>query len=88
MISKAIIKLIEIYAFIVSPLLGQRCRFFPTCSEYTKEAIQSHGVLKGLFFGGKRICRCHPYTKRGFWDPVPPAGKKDSVYPDKPRKTS
>lgn len=76
MIKKALIKFIDLYAFVLSPLLGQRCRFFPTCSEYTKQAIQKHGVLKGLFLGAKRICKCHPYTKCGFDDPVPPAKRK------------
>jgi len=46
------------------------CRFYPTCSEYTKEAIQKHGVSKGIFLGAKRLSRCHPWNKGGH-DPVP-----------------
>ncbi|MDD2943407.1 MAG: membrane protein insertion efficiency factor YidD [bacterium] len=51
-------------------LLGDACRFYPTCSEYMYIAILNHGFIKGLFLGGRRLCRCHPLAEGGF-DPVP-----------------
>jgi len=67
---KSLLLLIRAYQIVVSPLLGPRCRFYPTCSEYAHEAIVKHGVMKGLFFAVKRILRCHPFHPGGF-DPVP-----------------
>ena len=64
-----IIKLIEVYKFLLSPLLGDTCRYFPTCSDYSIESLQKHGLLKGLFLSFKRILSCHPWGKGGF-DPV------------------
>lgn len=65
-----LIVLIRCYQYAISPLLGRRCRFLPSCSEYTTEALRKHGVCKGLALGGKRICRCHPWHPGGY-DPVP-----------------
>lgn len=65
-----LLALIRIYQYTISPLLGRRCRFFPSCSEYTAEALKKHGVLKGARLGLKRISRCHPWNPGGF-DPVP-----------------
>jgi len=62
--------LIRIYQYVISPLLGSRCRFFPSCSEYTAEAIEKYGAFKGVRLGLKRISRCHPWNSGGF-DPVP-----------------
>ncbi|MFQ6037460.1 MAG: membrane protein insertion efficiency factor YidD [Candidatus Aminicenantales bacterium] len=62
--------LIRVYRLLVSPLLGIRCRFVPTCSEYTYEAIRKHGVIKGLFLGTRRLLKCHPLHPGGI-DPVP-----------------
>ncbi|AKS71136.1 membrane protein [Staphylococcus schleiferi] len=64
------IKLIRFYQRFISPLTPPSCRFYPTCSNYTLEAIQAHGALKGSWLGLKRILKCHPFHKGGF-DPVP-----------------
>ncbi len=67
---KLLLLLIRFYQYAISPLLGRRCRFYPSCSEYTAEAIQKHGVWKGTGLGAKRIARCHPWHPGGY-DPVP-----------------
>ena len=62
--------LIRFYQLAISPWLGQKCRYLPSCSEYTKESIETFGICKGSWLGAKRVCRCHPFAKGGF-DPVP-----------------
>jgi putative membrane protein insertion efficiency factor len=62
--------LIRIYQWVISPLLGPRCRFFPTCSHYALEAIDTHGALRGSWLIVKRLGRCHPFCEGGY-DPVP-----------------
>ncbi|MBA2369010.1 MAG: membrane protein insertion efficiency factor YidD [Candidatus Protochlamydia sp.] len=62
--------LVRLYQYTLSPLLGHTCRFYPSCSEYTIEALQKHKALKGSWLGIKRICRCHPWHPGGP-DPVP-----------------
>ena len=64
-----IIKLIRIYKFLISPLLGDSCRYFPTCSDYSIESLRTYGLFKGLFLSLKRILSCHPWGDGGF-DPV------------------
>lgn len=61
---------IRLYQLLLSPLLGSHCRFYPTCSHYTYEAIEKYGVVQGGWLGIKRISRCHPWHEGGF-DPVP-----------------
>jgi putative membrane protein insertion efficiency factor len=61
--------LINLYKYLISPILGNNCRFLPTCSEYTKESIIKFGFFKGVIIGIKRIIRCHPWGKKGY-DPV------------------
>jgi putative membrane protein insertion efficiency factor len=61
--------LLRAYQLIVSPLLPSACRYHPTCSDYMKEAIEKHGVLKGVGLGLRRLARCHPFHEGGF-DPV------------------
>jgi putative membrane protein insertion efficiency factor len=68
---------IKRYKKFISPLLGKHCKYYPTCSEYAVEAIEIHGVAKGLALAAFRILRCNPWAKGGY-DPVPPLkqGKK------------
>ena len=62
--------LIRAYKALISPLLGTRCRFYPSCSEYAYEAISRYGFLKGAILGVRRLLRCHPFHEGGI-DPVP-----------------
>ena len=64
--------LIRGYQLAISPLFGPRCRFYPSCSHYAIEAIETHGALRGIWLTIKRISRCHPWHEGGF-DPVPAA---------------
>ena len=59
-ITHLIIFIIKLYKYLISPLLGDRCRYLPTCSNYFIEAINIHGIIKGSYLGFKRILRCHP----------------------------
>lgn len=65
-----VIALIRGYQRFISPLLASSCRFHPTCSQYTLEAVERYGAIKGLWLGAKRISRCHPFNPGGY-DPVP-----------------
>lgn len=67
---KVLIKLIRFYQIVISPLIGPRCRFVPTCSCYALEAIKTHGSAKGGWLTIKRVLKCHPLHAGGF-DPVP-----------------
>ena len=67
--AKCVINLIDFYKYIISPLLGNNCRFLPTCSEYTKDSIVKFGLVKGCWLGLKRILQCHPWGKGGH-DPI------------------
>jgi len=62
--------LIRAYQWLISPLLGPRCRFAPSCSEYAATAITEYGLLRGGWMALRRIARCHPFNPGG-WDPVP-----------------
>ena len=64
--------LIRLYQWTVSPLLGPRCRFYPSCSQYALGAIERFGVLRGGWLAARRLGRCHPWQRGGF-DPVPEA---------------
>ena len=62
--------LIRFYQIALSPLLGPRCRYIPTCSQYALEAIHQHGAIRGSWLAFHRVCRCHPWGGSGY-DPVP-----------------
>ncbi|MGB4269530.1 MAG: membrane protein insertion efficiency factor YidD [Spirochaetota bacterium] len=62
--------LIKLYKLVISPVLPNACRFYPTCSQYAIEALTRHGLFKGGFLSVKRILRCHPFCDGGY-DPVP-----------------
>lgn len=61
---------IKLYQIFISPLLGPRCRFYPSCSHYAAEAVTRHGALAGSYLAARRVLRCHPWHDGGF-DPVP-----------------
>ena len=63
------IRFIKIYKYLISPLIGHSCRYLPTCSEYSIEALKTYGLSKGLLLSLKRIMSCHPWGNSGF-DPV------------------
>lgn len=68
---------IQIYRYLISPMIGPRCRFTPTCSEYAIIALKRFGLIKGSWLMGKRILKCNPLNEGGY-DPVPP---KKIIYP-------
>ena len=63
------IKLIKLYQFTISPLLGTNCRFVPSCSNYAIQSIEEKGVVKGIYFSLRRVLKCHPFGGSGY-DPV------------------
>ena len=69
MLKRILLLLIKFYQKF-SALTPPRCRFYPTCSEYTKQAIIKYGIIKGSWLGIKRICKCHPFNEGGY-DPLP-----------------
>jgi len=67
-----LLAIIRVYQRLISPLLGPHCRFYPSCSAYAAEALQTHGPVRGSWLALRRISRCHPLNAGGN-DPVPPA---------------
>lgn len=65
-----LVSIINFYRRFISPLKPASCRFYPTCSQYTLEAIEKFGVIKGCWFGIKRLLKCHPWHSGGY-DPLP-----------------
>lgn len=70
--------LIRLYQYLLSPWIGNQCRFYPTCSEYARQAIEYHGSLKGTWLALKRISRCHPWHPGGI-DLVPGAPRPEGL---------
>ena len=68
--SYPLLGIILIYRHTLSPIFGQECRFYPTCSYYAETALKKYGALKGSYLAAKRILRCHPWHEGGY-DPVP-----------------
>lgn len=66
-----LIGLVRGYRVFISPLMLPACRYYPTCSQYAIDALETHGVLKGTWLAARRVCRCHPLSAGGY-DPVPP----------------
>ena len=72
---RLLLALIAAYRLLLSPFLGPNCRFYPSCSSYASEAIETHGALRGTWLAVKRISKCHPWHPGGV-DPVPPKSSK------------
>ena len=74
-----LIKLIKIYKFLISPLLGNSCRYFPTCSDYSIESLKTFGFFKGIYKSVKRILSCHPIRSLGGGEGYDPVNKDMKV---------
>ena len=78
-INLLLINLIKFYRYFISPLFGNNCRFLPTCSEYFIEALNTHGTLKGVYLGFKRILKCHPIKILGGRSGLDLVPKKENI---------
>jgi len=74
-LTKIIIKIIKFYQYLISPLLGNNCRYLPTCSEYFIESLNEYGLIKGFFKGAKRVLSCHPMKFLGGGEGFEPVKK-------------
>ena len=77
--TKILINLIKAYKFVISPMLGNSCRYLPTCSEYSIEALKTYGLIKGSLISLKRILSCHPIKFLGGGDGFDPIKKNIKV---------
>ncbi len=79
-VSLALVGAVRAYQWVVAPLLGPRCRYLPSCSEYAIDAVRAHGSLHGSWLAAKRVARCHPWGGHGH-DPVPAPAHPSSERP-------
>ena len=70
MLKRFLLKMINIYIYLISPFTISSCKYHPTCSNYAREAIEKHGAIKGFVLAVRRVLKCHPFSKGGY-DPVP-----------------
>ena len=77
-VKKTLINIIKLYKLVISPYLGNNCRFLPTCSEYFIDSLNEHGLIKGFLMGVKRLLRCHPLKFLGGGEGFDPVKKKGS----------
>ncbi|MEM8815407.1 MAG: membrane protein insertion efficiency factor YidD [Pseudomonadota bacterium] len=77
---RPLIAVVKFYRLAISPWLGRRCRYEPTCSSYAIEALEVHGLLRGTRLTARRLSRCHPWGGSG-WDPVPPVPSAPEASP-------
>jgi len=70
-----LIGLLKVYRFAISPLYGDVCRYYPSCSAYALESVQVHGSIRGSWLAVRRLLRCHPWARGGL-DPVPPPSSR------------
>lgn len=75
--NRLLVGLLRAYQLLLSPMLGQNCRFYPSCSNYAIEALRGHGAARGSLLALRRVCKCHPWNDGGL-DPVPPAPDRQS----------
>jgi len=84
-VKSVLIAVLRGYQLLVRPLLGMNCRFYPSCSDYAKEAIDRQGAIAGSWLAARRVCRCHPYHPGGY-DPVPDRLRSPRRPPTKRRR--
>ena len=85
--ARAVVLLLRAWRYLVSPVYGQTCRFYPSCSAYALEAVEVHGLGRGGLLAARRLGRCHPWNPGGV-DPVPPAAGAPTVTTDAARAGS
>ncbi len=73
------VAILKVYRAVISPLYGDVCRYYPSCSHYTMQAIQFHGVIRGVWLGTRRIARCHPWAEGGIDDIPAPAHERVAI---------
>ena len=79
--TRLLVALLRGYQLLLSPMMGQSCRFYPSCSNYAIEALRIHGSARGSLLSLRRVCKCHPWNDGGV-DLVPPAGGQDASPPN------